>query len=968
MGRQPVVLSVRPAPDPDAELAEAQVKGGVAPEAEQAETEELVRRGPNVGLVRRLCVLAGLAGVASLALAVTTTPVMWPRPWLFLIFTIGLTALQVMPLMLSHEGQGENIHLEEAFLVPMILTLSRVELLIAFGTAVAVGHAWRRRGWLKVSFNAGQYMAAALIAIVAARHLGSRLGSFDTRSIVAAVAGGLVFSLASTLFVTWIIMVAQQSGFGEVLLDGRSVRAATWATSLAVGVLIASAMRTHLWTLPLAVLPIAMLQLIYSRAFGQYRERRQIERLYDAAASIRSSIDNRVVVHQLLAASQTLLDAAEARIVDVNTAAPTGALRAPVDDTIAVEVVERTGGGEWAANDAGLLRALASVASTTLANATLFQQMRTITSSLGEGVISLDRHGRVDFVNPAAESLLGWDAGQLLGRDLHDLVHAHVDGAADSCLLGIATMTGTGARNDDDVFAHRGGRLVPVAHTVAPVQREGQVVGSVIAFRDITERKAFEQELAHQAFHDTLTGLANRAVFVDRLAQAHARATRSGSLYALLFIDLDRFKVVNDSLGHQAGDQLLIAVAERLRPCVRPGDTFARFGGDEFVALIEDLTSEDDATTVAERVLEELKGSFAVELRDVSVSASIGLVIGDGTHTSPDHCLRDADVAMYRAKAKGKARYEIFRSDVEDGSLQQLDTEIALRGAVQRNELVLHYQPIVSVGTGRIQGMEALVRWNHPTRGLLAPGEFIGLAEESGMILELGRWVLEEACRQIRDWQERYLGAEPMVMTVNLSGRQFAQSDLCEQVAEVIAETGVDPRHLCFEVTESVMMDDVESAIAKLRKLKELGLRVAIDDFGTGYSSLSYLKKFPVDVVKIDRSFIADLGETAVDSEIVRAVIRLASAIGMTTVAEGVETEDQLDQLRAMGCQLVQGFHLARPQPPHQLEALLGSRIDEAGTARSSRGAWDGPGAMPGEVPELVASGALSRKHLRPYD
>src|SRR5206468_10063984 len=242
--------------------------------------------------------------------------------------------------------------------------------------------------------------------------------------------------------------------------------------------------------------------------------------------------------------------------------------------------------------DPGLLRALASVASTSLANATLFQQMRTITSSLGEGVISLDHHGRVEFVNPAGESLLGWEGGDLLGRNLHDVVHAHADGGADSCVLGLATMGGAPARNDDDVFAHRGGRLVPVAHTIAPVKRDGRVVGSVIAFRDITERKAFEQELAHQAFHDTLTGLANRAVFLDRLAQAHARASRSGSHYALLFIDLDRFKVVNDSLGHQAGDQLLITVAERLRTCVRPGDTFARFGGDEFVVLVEDLATD----------------------------------------------------------------------------------------------------------------------------------------------------------------------------------------------------------------------------------------------------------------------------------------------------------------------------------------------------------------------------------------
>ncbi len=433
------------------------------------------------------------------------------------------------------------------------------------------------------------------------------------------------------------------------------------------------------------------------------------------------------------------------------------------------------------------------------------------------------------------------------------------------------------------------------------------------------------RELAHQAFHDSLTGLPNRVLLLDRLEHALARATRHRNRNAVLFLDLDGFKVVNDSLGHHVGDQLLVAVAERLRVYSRPGDTVARLGGDEFAFLLEDIADQSDAVRVAERITDALRASFAVSGREVHATASVGIVISGAGGDDPARLLRDADVAMYRAKAKGKARYEVFDARMGADALRRLEAEADLRQAIERREFRVYYQPRVEIVSGHIVGMEALVRWDHPRRGLLSPAEFIPLAEETGLILPIGRRVLAEACGQARAWRDRYPGDPRLLMSVNLSVRQFQHPDLVEEITQVLRETGLAAGSLKLEITESVLMEDAAANTIMLRRLEALGVRLEIDDFGTGYSSLGYLKRFPVDVLKIDRSFVAGLGRDPEDTAIVQAMISLAHTLGLAVTAEGVETTDQLACLRDMGCELGQGYLFSEPLPSAAVGALLDS-------------------------------------------
>jgi diguanylate cyclase (GGDEF)-like protein len=490
----------------------------------------------------------------------------------------------------------------------------------------------------------------------------------------------------------------------------------------------------------------------------------------------------------------------------------------------------------------------------------------------------------------------------------------------------IEELYGQPEAESSDVIDFLDGRVFERFST--PQRVDGVTVGRVWSFHDVTEQKRLEHELAHQAFHDSLTDLANQALFRDRVEHGLARVRgRSGEL-AVLFVDLDNFKTVNDSLGHTAGDELIMRVAERLQGCLRPTDTAARLGGDEFALLIEDYEAHHHVMGLAERLIESLQEPFGIAARDVVIGASIGIAFNSpGMDT--DQLLRNADLAMYSAKRRGKGRFETYEPGLHSAAVQRLEIEGDLRRALERSELTVHYQPIVALAPGEIVGVEALVRWNHPERGPIPPTDFIPGAEENGLIGELGRQVLDAACHQVRRWQLAYPAHAAMSVNVNLSPRQLRDSELVGQIASVLDHSGLAPHDLVLEITEGAMMHDVEAAIRRLHEVKELGVRLAVDDFGTGYSSLSYLQRFPVDILKIDRAFVSVLETEDGESSLANAIISLARAMRLTVVAEGVETEVQAESVRALGCDRVQGYYFARPLTAGAVEHLLVDGLDQ---------------------------------------
>ena len=548
-------------------------------------------------------------------------------------------------------------------------------------------------------------------------------------------------------------------------------------------------------------------------------------------------------------------------------------------------------------------------------------RFRSLVHNASDLITVVDASGTIRYKSPSVDRFLGSSSDKL------DTDYLGMVDPSDRERLRV--IFSDLARSEDGVATaeyrlhHADGSSRYVESIISSLLNDPTVRGLILNTRDVTDRKTLEDELARQAFHDSLTGLSNRAVFRYRVEHGLARAARRGDAMTVLLLDLDDFKTINDSLGHDAGDELLIAVARRLLAANRSSDTVARLGGDEFAILLEDGGNEDRSAAVAERLIEALAPPFEVRGREVFVRASIGIAIADALD-STDDLIRNADTAMYAAKSGGKGRYEFFRPDMHTRALAHFEVLADLERALAREEFEVHYQPIVDLASGSVGGMEALARWQHPTRGLLPPFEFIGVAETTGMIVPLGNWVLTEACRQTAAWRAEWPSAADLWVSVNLSTRQLVEPDLVEQVRDVLVETGLDPSALVLELTEGSLMQDMNKTVSKLRGLKALGVKLAIDDFGIGSSSLGNLRQFPVDLLKIDKSFIDDIAEAGSECPaLVHAIVDLAKTLNLRTVAEGIEQSDQLGQIVSLGCHSGQGYLFARPLASAAMAALL---------------------------------------------
>jgi diguanylate cyclase (GGDEF)-like protein len=596
----------------------------------------------------------------------------------------------------------------------------------------------------------------------------------------------------------------------------------------------------------------------------------------------------------------------------------------------------------------GLRRALRQAIERKLMEEALFaekERAQVTLNCIGDGVICTDRSGSITFLNAVAERMTGWSGREAAGRSLSDVFHMQGGAEQGGAEQGAAEQqtaqqqveeqepstlrTGTAATEPMSVQAsanrtliRRDGLKIAIEDSVAPIHdREGNETGAVVVFRDVSAARAMALQMSHSAEHDFLTGLPNRMLLKGRVDQAIALARRHSKQVAVLFLDLDGFKHINDSLGHAIGDKLLQSVAKRLVDCARTSDTVSRQGGDEFVVLLSEVQQAEDAATAAMRMLQAVAEAHSIDGHDLHVTMSIGVSVYPDDGLDSETLIKSADTAMYQAKENGRRSYQYFRPAMNARAVERQSIEASLRRALERHEFSLHYQPKISFKTGAIAGAEALIRWTHPTRGSVSPAKFIPIAEESGLILPIGNWVLRQACEQARAWADAGLALQ--TMAVNVSAAEFRDANYLKSLSAILSETGLDATSLELELTESVLMKHADSAAETLQALRARGVQVAIDDFGTGYSSLSYLGKFPLDALKIDQSFVGQIASARDEASIVTAVISMARSLKLKVIAEGVETLEQLTFLREHECDEAQGYYFSRPVPPVEFARLL---------------------------------------------
>ncbi|HPP74600.1 MAG TPA: EAL domain-containing protein [Armatimonadota bacterium] len=578
---------------------------------------------------------------------------------------------------------------------------------------------------------------------------------------------------------------------------------------------------------------------------------------------------------------------------------------------------------EWPDEDIEILRTTSRIIAWVIQRKKTEANLRIQTSAINaasDQILIIDDQGKIEFVNPAFETETGFTFEEVVGQPMMTIrSNTHDEGFYEDLWKTIRTGRHwygemTGVRKDGSIYTED--------VSITPVKNEAGIIERYIAIkRNITEKKIYEQKLDHLAHHDVLTGLPNRLLFSDRLSKSLAQARRDDRLLAVMFLDLDRFKMINDTLGHNIGDKLLKQVAERLTGTLREVDTIARMGGDEFTLVIEGISRAQDAAIVAQRALDVFCQPFMVDGRELFVTASIGISMYPNDGADVETLVRNADTSMYRAKEQGRNTYHLFTESLNATVFERMVMEHSLRKALERDEFIVHYQPRVDIRSGSILGAEALVRWQHPEMGLVMPGQFIPLAEETGLIVPISEWVLDAACSQSKIWQDK--NSPILDIAVNISARQFQKGDLVSAVKKALDRTELDPTCLHLELTESILMHNTDAAIDILNKLKDMGVKISIDDFGTGYSSLSYLKKFPVDAVKIDRSFIKDITTNPDDAAIAGAVIAMAHSLKLKVIAEGVETLEQLEFLKSINCDEMQGYFISRPVPAEEFHHLL---------------------------------------------